>query len=248
MSDTIIWISGATGGIGLGLAQTAPYPGARIINLSRRRHPDYETVLFDLTDPATYAAVGDSFTRELADFKGKRAIFIHNALYDSVGYVSETDPVEAAKAIQANAVAPLILGDLFLRAVKPGYESGLVQMSSAAARMAYPGTASYCAAKAGVEMWVRSVKQELADRGRSTWVTAVRPGFVATPGTVKMAQVSPRDYPAAAMLKEVLANPGPEVYTAEFAARQIWDALETRKDEPLLFFGTAVTASGTARA
>ena len=125
MSDTLIWISGATGGIGLGLAQTAPFPGARIINLSRRDHPDYETVQFDLTQPDTYAAVGDSFARELANFKGRRAIFIHNALYQTAGFVAEADPREIAKAIQANAAAPLVLGDLFLRAVKPGYESGL---------------------------------------------------------------------------------------------------------------------------
>ena len=40
MSDTIIWITGATEGIGLALAQNAPWAGARIINLSRRKHPD----------------------------------------------------------------------------------------------------------------------------------------------------------------------------------------------------------------
>ena len=57
MSDTVVWISGATDGIGLGLARTVPYPNARVINLSRRQHPDFETVQFDLTQPETYAAV-----------------------------------------------------------------------------------------------------------------------------------------------------------------------------------------------
>jgi benzil reductase ((S)-benzoin forming) len=243
MSDTLIWISGATGGIGLGLAQTAPFPGARIINLSRRDHPDYETVQFDLTQPDTYAAVGDSFARELANFKGRRAIFIHNALYHTAGFVAEADPREIAKAIQANAAAPLILGDLFLRAVKPGYESGLVLMSSATARMPYPGHASYCAAKAAVEIWVRVVKLELAARGRDTWVTAVRPGFVQTPGTVAAALLPAEVYPAASYIAAALAKGGPDVYTPEFAARQIWEGLQTRKHEPLLHFGAPVTAA-----
>jgi benzil reductase ((S)-benzoin forming) len=79
VSDTIVWISGATEGIGLGLAHTVPYTGARIINLSRRRHPEYESVQFDLTRPETYEAVRASFARELADFEGRRAIFFHNA-------------------------------------------------------------------------------------------------------------------------------------------------------------------------
>ena len=242
MTDTLIWISGATGGIGLALAQTAPYANARIINISRRQHPDYATVLCDLTDPASYAAVAASFTRELADFKGTRALFIHNALYNTAGYVAEADPLETARALQANAVAPLILGEMFLRAVKPGYESGLVMMSSAAARTPYAGSAAYCAAKAGMEMWVRSVRLELENRGRGTWVTAVRPGFVATPGSIAMSKLPDSVYPAASMLRAALANPGPEVYTPDFAARQIWDALQARPIEPLLLFGTPITA------
>lgn len=123
MMDTIVWISGATEGVGLGLASTVPYPGARIINLSRRSHPTLETVQFDLTRPETYAAVQASFEQEFG-FKGKRAIFIHNAYYPGkLGFVSEVDPTEYAKCIQANAVAPQILGDLFLRAVKGDFRT-----------------------------------------------------------------------------------------------------------------------------
>jgi len=243
MAETIIWISGATSGIGLALARNAPFPGTRIISLSRTPHPDYETVHLDLTEPDTYAAVGESFRRELAGFTGKRAIFIHNAMYNAVGYVGEVDPAELAKALQANAVAPQLLGDMFLRAVGPGYESGLVQMSSAAARLPYAGMAAYSAVKAGIEIWVKAVLLELADRGRDTWVTAVRPGFVDTPGTRTTATRSPRDYPAATMVAQALEQGGPGVFTAEQSARLIWEALETRKHEPLLYFGTAVTTS-----
>ena len=50
----------ATEGLGAGLAMTVPYPGARIINLSRRQHPAIETVIFDLTRPETYGAVADA--------------------------------------------------------------------------------------------------------------------------------------------------------------------------------------------
>ena len=49
--DTIVWISGATEGIGKGLADNVPWPDARVINLSRRQHPELETVTFDLARP-----------------------------------------------------------------------------------------------------------------------------------------------------------------------------------------------------
>lgn len=240
MSDTLVWISGATEGLGLGLAHTVPYPGARIINLSRRQHPEFETVCFDLTRPETYAAAQASFERELAGFKGRRAIFVHNAYYPGrIGFVSEVDPVEYAKCIQANAAAPLILGDLFLRAVPPDVESGLVLMSSAAARHPFLGNANYSAAKAGVEMWVRVVRRELAERGRRTWVVAVRPGFVDTPTTRFAAAQTAHDYPVASQIARQLET-RQGVMTPEEAGRGIWAGLPPKNNESLLLFGEMV--------
>ena len=44
-AGTIVWITGATQGIGQALAQAVPYPDARVVNISRRRHPQLETVV-----------------------------------------------------------------------------------------------------------------------------------------------------------------------------------------------------------
>jgi benzil reductase ((S)-benzoin forming) len=242
MSDTIVWISGATEGIGWGLARTVPYADARIINLSRRQHPDLETVQFDLTKSGTYGAVEESFKRELADFKGKRAIFFHNAYYmgKHKRFVFEDDPEDYALKIQANAVAPLILGDMFLRAVKPDYESGLILMSSAAARHPFLGDAVYCAAKAGVEMWIRAVKRELAERGKTTWVTAVRPGFVDSPTTRSAALQDIKDFPIADQMAKQFET-GEGVLTPEDAGRDIWAALPPANNKSVLLFGEMVT-------
>jgi benzil reductase ((S)-benzoin forming) len=241
MARTIVWISGATEGIGSGLARTVPYAGARVINLSRRQHPQFESVQFDLTRPDTYGAVQQSFERELAGFPGERSIFVHNAYYSGpAGFVSEGDPAEYSKDIQANAVAPLILGDMFLRTVTPEYESGLVLMSSAAARHPFLGKASYCSAKAGVEMWVRVVRRELAERRRKTWVVAVRPGFVDTPSTRLVAAQDPRSYPVATQVARQLET-REGVLTPEEAGRDIWAALPPAGNESVLLFGQMVS-------
>ncbi len=242
MRDTIVWISGATDGIGNGLAKTVPWPGARIINLSRRNHPDFETVQFDLTKPETYPAVEASFRRELAGFEGKRAIFFHNALYPGpglFGFVSEVDQADYSRCIQANAAAPMVLGDMFLRAVEPHYESGLILMSSAAARHPFIGSAVYNAAKAGVEMWVRTVKRELAERGRPTWVTAVRPGFVLSNSTMIGIGLPPDKYPVGAQMKQQMET-GENLLQPEAAGRQIWAGLPPKNNESVLLFGEMV--------
>ena len=89
-------------------------------------------------------------------------------------------------------------------------------MSSAAARHPYEGNASYCAAKAGVEMWVRVVRRELKRRGRKTWVVAVRPGFVDTPTTRMNAAQPEETYPVGPQMKRQFQT-GAGVLTPEQA-------------------------------
>lgn len=184
--DSLIWISGATEGIGLGLARNVPYAPARIVNISRRPHPDYESAFLDLANPASWDDVGAHFAESLARFRGSRAIFIQNAhMKGMTGFVGEVPADDYARDITANVAAPLRLGEMFLRAVgESGFagEAGLVMMSSSSARSPTIGQSVYCAGKAALEMWVRVARQELAMRGRrNVWVTAVRPGFVDTP-------------------------------------------------------------------
>jgi NADP-dependent 3-hydroxy acid dehydrogenase YdfG len=167
----IVWITGATSGIGEALARTCPWPDTRLVSISRRDHPNLETVRFDLTDMDSWDAVGEHFAKRLTSFRGERAVFIHNALHFwGRAFMGEGDHVDHRTEIIANVAAPLVLGDLFLRAAAPavdaGVDVGLVQMSSASARIVYPGLSIYGAAKAAMEQWVRGVRKERELRGK----------------------------------------------------------------------------------
>jgi benzil reductase ((S)-benzoin forming) len=245
-TDTIVWISGATSGIGAALARTCPYEGAEIINLSRTPHPDLASVAFDLTRPDTWDAVVTHFTERLAGFGGRRAVFIHNAFHWHRAFAGEGDPAEQFGEVMANVVAPLVLGDAFLRAARPavaaGVDVGLVQMSSAAARLAYPALAVYGAGKAAMEQWVRAARSETVLRGSGPWIVAVRPGFVDTPAAHKDAALPPEQYPAAPALAESLAS-GDGVLDADAVATDIWAGLPPTGDRAVLWFGEAIGAS-----
>jgi len=234
MHDTIIWISGATQGLGLGLARNVPYDNARIINLSRRKHPDYECVSFDLTDPATWDGVRTHFVRELAAFPGKRAIFIHNAYCsEAIGVVGKVSSETYQKAVLANLAAPFVLAEAFLKACRPGYEAGLVMLSSGAAVAALEGLASYCASKVAIEHWVEVVARERESRGGSgPWVVAVRPGGVDTPALRAAAEVDPELYPRVASLKRNIPNR----VDIDTAGRRIWAALPPAPDTAVISF------------
>lgn len=245
--STLIWISGATEGIGLGLARNQPFPDARVINLSRRNNPNTDNHYLDLADPASWPAIGAHFLYSLRGFDGARAIFIQNAhMKGMTGFAGEVPEADHARDMTANLAAPLHLGELFLRAVREsGYtgEAGLVMMSSAAARSPYEGQSIYCAGKAALEMWVRVVRREIARRDRSgIWVTAVRPGFVDTGLTRHVASLSATDYPVAPMLREQM-EAGQGLLDIDTAAQQIWAALPARQS--LLLFGEQVQVSET---
>lgn len=241
-TSSIVWISGATEGIGLGLARNIPYADTRAINLSRRPHPDLESVFLDLADPGCWDAVGTHFAETLAGFRGDRAIFIQNAhMKGMTGFVGEVPADAYLRDITANVAAPLRLGEMFLRALKDsGFtgEAGLVMMSSSSARSPTIGQTVYCAGKAALEMWVRVARRELAMReARNIWVTAVRPGFVDTSLTRHVAAMADSDYPIASQMRRQMAQ-GVGVMDIDTAAKQIWAALPT--NQSLLLFGEQV--------
>jgi len=244
---TIVWITGATQGIGAGLARTVPWPDARVVNISRRQHPTLESVIADLTDPASWDVVAEVFERELRDFKGERAVFVHNAIYPGpAGYAGEVDPVEQRRQVLANAAAPLVLGDAFIRACRPGYESGLIMVSSAAAKHPMEGMAVYGAAKAGMEQWVRGVRAERLKRDHGPWVIAVRPGFVATEKLLEQyggGDVDLDAFPGGAAVAAALQ--AGNYLTPDESARQIWDRMPPDpRGRTVLFIGEFLEGAG----
>jgi benzil reductase ((S)-benzoin forming) len=242
--ESIVWITGATSGIGEALARNCPWPDAEIISISRRKHPDFETVSFDLMDTASWDEVGAHLTERLASFRGKRALFIHNALHFwGRAYMGEGDHATHVEEFTANCVAAIALGEWFLRAAIPavdaGVDVGLVQMSSASARVVYPGYAIYGASKAAIEQWVRCVRAEREDRGKGPWVSAIRPGFVDTPAARREAELPPDTHPGVPGIAEAVRTGN--MLAADESANLIWGAIpEETKAKPVVLFGEPV--------
>ena len=80
MTTALIWISGASGGIGQALVRTVPWDGARVIGINRQPPKgSIEHLEADLADPSTWPAIGESFRREMKGFDGETLVFIHAA-------------------------------------------------------------------------------------------------------------------------------------------------------------------------
>jgi NAD(P)-dependent dehydrogenase (short-subunit alcohol dehydrogenase family) len=222
--DTLVWITGATRGLGAALAASVPYANARVINVSRSAAPGLDNVRCDLSDPNDWGQVEESFERELRAFRGSRAIFISNALYEGpYGFVGECDRQEYLRGCLANGVAPVYLANAFAGSCRPEFEAGVVMLSSASARVPMAGGSAYGFAKAGIEQWVRVVGTERERRGSGPWAFAVRPGMVLTPGFLYVTERSIEEFPAGVAAK--LGMDKGEADDPDEVAIKIWDAI-----------------------
>ena len=119
MSDTLVWISGASSGIGKALVDNVPFDDARVIDISRRGGPDAEHLEADLSDPASWPTVAESFRKELGGFSGERVVFWHAAgSVQPVGFAGEVDTEAYTRNVLLNSAAGQVLGHSFLAAAR----------------------------------------------------------------------------------------------------------------------------------
>ena len=223
---SVVWVSGASAGIGAAVAAGVPFAGARVIGLSRRPGVG-EHFAVDLAEPAEWERVGRHFVEELAGFEGERVVFVHNAgTIVPIGPAGEVDAAAYARSVLLNSAAPQVLGDAFLRATaRLECEKVLVMLSSGAAKKPYAG---YNAGKAAVEHWVRTVGAEQDAVGgtgrRGCRVIAVAPGVVDTEMQGEIRKMDEHAFPAVGRFRELQRTGG--LISPEQAARGIWSLLE----------------------
>jgi NAD(P)-dependent dehydrogenase (short-subunit alcohol dehydrogenase family) len=186
LQGKIALVTGASRGIGEGVARELARHGAAVMLLARNGERAQQVageisavggtaqaVSCDVSDyPAVERAVAD--TRERL---GGLDILVNNAgIIEPIASLADSDPAAWARNIQINLVG----GYNAVRAVIDGMirEGGgtIVNVSSGAAHRPLEGWSAYCAGKAGFAMVTRSIALETAGRGIRVF------GF--SPGTI----------------------------------------------------------------
>ncbi len=231
-SDTLIWISGASSGIGAGLAAHHPFPGARLVKLDIKPADGVENIIFDLTRPDTWPIVQEHFERELSRPEIRRVIFLHCA-YAPVGkgLVAQAPQDDYERSLIANTAGSMAIAAAFVRQVRPGHEAGLMLMTSGAAKAPLLGYSSYGASKAAIEHWARIVQAEMTHRGWGPWVLALRPGLVKTDTARAASDLPPELFPLGAAMRRDFDSRGEDV---DVVARKIWASLPPNKGQVLI--------------
>ncbi len=186
-SDRVALVTGASSGIGRGLALELARRQAAVGLLARRADALQEIVeeieaaggrALALSADVTNAAAVRSAAVDLSAKFGPIDVLFANAGVGGSTHATELSAAEVAKLIDVNVMGVVnsvtaVLGDM----VKRG-QGQLVAISSLAAYRGLPKSAAYCSSKAAVSAFFESLRLDLRRTGVD--VTIIHPGFIKT--------------------------------------------------------------------
>lgn len=215
MTTTLAVITGASRGIGAGIAVAAGRSGATVAAVNRTPTEIERQLTVDLADPAAWPVFAHWYEQLVELASPDRVVFVHNsATLTPIGPAGSVDPDAYRSHVLLNSAAPQVLGDAVIRTARRlGRPTVILQLSSGAAEGPYPGWSGYCSAKAAVEMWVKTVATEIAEGDDLVRVAAVRPGIVATEMQAEIRSSTSAAFPNVERFRDLyagghLADPG----------------------------------------
>lgn len=197
--NKIIFLTGASSGIGEALALALAQRGAKLGLLARREEllkklaekcenaggkASYFAV--DVTDAKAVAEAAESLRNEF----GKIDILIANAgIGGNNPETCNLRPDAVAKVINVNLLGAVNAVAAVLPPMLENKSGQLVAVSSLAGFRGLPKSAAYSASKAGMTAFFESVRLDVQDKGVD--VTIIQPGFIKTPLTSGRANKMP---------------------------------------------------------
>lgn len=184
--DKIVWITGASSGIGQALAAEYAKRGATLILSARRKdalehtkanlmNADRHTVLaFDVADAQQARAA----VQQVIALHQKVDVLINNAGLSQRALIKDTTMETERRIMEVDYFAQVHLTKTLLPYLLTQKSGQVAFVSSIAGLLGTQYRASYSAAKAAIHMWANSLRAEVAKDGID--VAVIFPGFVQT--------------------------------------------------------------------
>ena len=186
-------VTGGARGLGAGMAAALAKAGAAVMigDLLADAGRDTAATLsasgakvgftsLDVTDEASWEAAVAATIQELGGFD----ILVNNAGIEITALVTEIKAADIRKMNDVNIVGTMLGVKHALLAMRPGGAAGkggaIVNVSSVAATIAFPGIAGYSATKSAVDRLTRVAATESGKLGYGVRINCIYPGLVPT--------------------------------------------------------------------
>jgi len=208
MTHHLYILTGASRGMGLGMAQQLLQKGNALLCLSRHANPDLATAAHNAQVPLT------QWTHDLADGTGASdrllewlqsqnpADFASASLINNAGVIPpivplhQASPSDLAQALRVGLEAPMALCAAFLAATRSWpVPRKVLNISSGLGRYPMASQAAYCAAKAGMDHFTRCMALDEALQDNGAKVCSLAPGVIDTDMQVQLRGAASAAFP-----------------------------------------------------
>ncbi|KGE03668.1 SDR family oxidoreductase [Pseudohaliea rubra] len=187
-SGAVVWITGASSGIGEELARQAAAKGAKLVLSARQEaelarvrdacladgSPDALVLPLDIIDYDTMAAK----TRAAVEHFGRIDLLVNNAGISQRSFCVDTDFSVYRQMMEINVLGQIALTQAVLPVMLAQGSGHIAVTSSVAGKAGVPLRTGYCAAKHAVMGFFDALRAEVAADGIA--VTTITPGFIQT--------------------------------------------------------------------
>jgi len=183
LSDKIILITGASGGIGEAAARAFDREGACVI-LASRNQAKLESIACEMKLAGVYAidmmdeaAVKEMILKVIEKYS-RIDILINNAASIIVSPVETVTSEDMLKAMRTNLIGPMVAVQTLMPFMKKLGGGHIINIGSPGYMMGIPYYAPYVCSKAAVSAWTRTMQAEWA--GSEIMVSEYFPGYIKT--------------------------------------------------------------------
>jgi len=186
LENKVVWITGASSGLGKALAEKCAALGAEVI-LTARRVDELESVRLALLHSEKHLSVAADITDEeqvlqaykkVLNAKGRIDWLINNAGLSQRALIADTTMQTERAIMEVDYFSQVFLTKTVLPTFLAQKSGRIVFVSSVAGLLGTQYRATYSAAKGAVHMWANSLRAEVANEGVD--VSVIFPGFVKT--------------------------------------------------------------------
>ncbi|AWL29523.1 SDR family NAD(P)-dependent oxidoreductase [Acinetobacter defluvii] len=186
IENKVVWITGASSGLGKALAKECALQGAHVV-LSARRLDELENVRISLLHPDRHISVAMDITHEsqvrhayeqVLKEKGRIDWLINNAGLSQRALIVDTTMQTERAIMEIDYFSQVFLTKTVLPTFLAQKSGRIAYVSSITGLLGTQYRASYSAAKAAIHMWANSLRAEVAQDGVN--VSVIFPGFVKT--------------------------------------------------------------------
>lgn len=192
-SKKVALVTGASRGIGAAVADTLGAQGFIVVGTAtsesganaiserfKEKGIEGKGYCLNVTDAESIKATLASIKEEYAD----PAVLVNNAGITKDNLFLRMKEEEWQSVLDTNLTSVFAMSKAVIKSMTRARYGRIINISSVVASMGNAGQANYCAAKAGVEGFTRSLAREIGSR--SITVNSVAPGFIQTDMTLEL--------------------------------------------------------------